>query len=121
MKTTEVLGLALVVMTAVIGCRQKQPEPIPAPKAGLALAAARHFRPAAIAWFQGNLEEAFAPVHGANLRADARLGVRNDGDSDADGRMDPATPGNQPAAHAAEDQPHPPGITQTCPNAREHS
>ena len=45
MKTTGVVALALVVMTtAVIGCKQKQPEPIPAPKAGVALAAIAQFR-----------------------------------------------------------------------------
>jgi hypothetical protein len=59
MKTVGVLFLGLVALTASQGCRQKDPEPIPGPKAR---SAAVHFHPAGIAWFQGSFEEAFAPV-----------------------------------------------------------
>jgi len=56
MRTFWVLTLGLVALTAAVGCKQKQPEPIPGPKAGMAV----HVSAAGIAWFQGSLDEAFA-------------------------------------------------------------
>jgi hypothetical protein len=59
MRTLGAVTLALVALAAVQGCKQKEPEPIPAPKAvihGLI----GHTHSAGIAWFQGSLDEAFA-------------------------------------------------------------
>jgi hypothetical protein len=54
-----VLTLGLVALTVVQGCKRKEPEPIPGPKAGLGMVAFAH-PPPGIAWFQGSLDEAFA-------------------------------------------------------------
>ena len=51
------LGLAALLTTE--GCKQKNPEPIPGPKAPGA-EMGRAVRAAGIAWFQGSLDEAFA-------------------------------------------------------------
>jgi hypothetical protein len=52
-----VLTLGLVALTAVQGCKRKEPQPIPGPKAGSMVF--MHATPG-IAWFQGSLDEAFA-------------------------------------------------------------
>jgi hypothetical protein len=55
MRTLWVLTLGLVALAATQGCKQREPEPIPGPKAvSVAVAHAP-----AIAWFQGGLDEAF--------------------------------------------------------------
>jgi len=46
-----------VALAATQGCKRKEPEPIPGPKA--ASMAVGHARAPGIAWFQGGLEEAF--------------------------------------------------------------
>jgi hypothetical protein len=53
-----VLTLALAALTAAEGCKRNVPEPIPGPKAVPAVVG--HANAAGIAWFQGNLDEAFA-------------------------------------------------------------
>jgi hypothetical protein len=58
MRTIWVLTLGLVALTAVQGCKQKEPEPIPGPKAGAATVPYVHTP--GIAWFQGSFDEAFA-------------------------------------------------------------
>jgi hypothetical protein len=58
MRRLWVLILGLVALTAAEGCKQRQPEPIPGPKAGAGVVG--HTRAAGIAWFQGSLDEAFA-------------------------------------------------------------
>jgi hypothetical protein len=60
MKTVWVLTLGLVSLAAVQGCKQKEPEPIPGPKAGMGMAPLTHTP--GIAWFQGSFDEAFAQV-----------------------------------------------------------
>lgn len=67
MKMLWVLPLGLAALVAVQGCKRKEPEPIPGPKAGLAMAvvyaartASTEARAPGIAWFQGSLDEAFA-------------------------------------------------------------
>jgi hypothetical protein len=54
-----ILTLGLVALTATQGCKQKEPEPIPGPKAG-GPAAPGGVRTPGIAWFQGSFDEAFA-------------------------------------------------------------
>jgi hypothetical protein len=58
MRAYWVAGLGLVALLATQGCKQKNPEPIPGPKAP----GAEVMRPqaAGIAFFQGSLDEAFA-------------------------------------------------------------
>ena len=51
-------GLGLVALLSTEGCKQKDPAPIPAPKAPGAQMGPE--RAAGIAWFQGSLDEAFA-------------------------------------------------------------
>ena len=58
MRRIWVLTLGLVALTAVQGCRQKNPEPIPGPKAGTVTVP--YVRTPGIAWFQGSFDEAFA-------------------------------------------------------------
>ncbi len=58
MKAGWVLTLGLVSLTAVQGCKQKEPEPIPGPKAGATTVPFVHTP--GIAWFQGSFDEAFA-------------------------------------------------------------
>jgi hypothetical protein len=58
MRTLWVLTLGLVALAATQGCKRKEPEPIPGPKAVPAVVG--HVRAAGIAWFQGSLDEAFA-------------------------------------------------------------
>ena len=48
--------VVLVALTAAQGCKQK--EPIPGPKAGVAVAPLTHTP--GIAWFQGSFDEAFS-------------------------------------------------------------
>jgi hypothetical protein len=66
MKMLWVLTLGLATVGAVEGCKRKEPEPIPGPKARLAAAveyshAARaYMHTPGIAWFQGSLDEGFA-------------------------------------------------------------
>ena len=66
MKMLWVLPLGLAALAAIQGCKRKEPEPIPGPKAGLAAAvvyartASTYMRAPEIAWFQGSLDEAFA-------------------------------------------------------------
>jgi hypothetical protein len=57
MRTLWVLTLGLVALAATQGCKRKEPEPIPGPKA--VSMAVHHARAPGIAWFQGGLEEAF--------------------------------------------------------------
>jgi hypothetical protein len=58
MKALWVASLGLVALLTTAGCKQKNPEPIPGPKApGTGMASTRA---AGIAWFQGSLDEAFA-------------------------------------------------------------
>jgi hypothetical protein len=57
MRTLWVLTLGLVALAATQGCKRKEPEPIPGPKA--ASMAVGHARAPGIAWFQGGLDEAF--------------------------------------------------------------
>jgi hypothetical protein len=59
MRTLWVLTLGLVALTAVQGCKQKSPEPIPGPKAAMAMTP---FHTPGIAWFQGSFDEAFARI-----------------------------------------------------------
>jgi hypothetical protein len=55
MRTLWVFTLGLVALAATQGCKRKEPEPIPGPKAvSMAIA-----RAPGIAWFQGGLDEAF--------------------------------------------------------------
>ena len=58
MRTLWVVILGLAALTAMQGCKRKDPQPIPGPKAVHAIAG--HARAAGIAWFQGSLDEAFA-------------------------------------------------------------
>jgi hypothetical protein len=58
MRTIWVLTLGLVALSAAQGCKQKDPEPIPGPKAGMATVPFVHTP--GIAWFQGSFDEAFA-------------------------------------------------------------
>jgi hypothetical protein len=58
MRTLWVLTAGLVALAATQGCKRKEPEPIPGPKAVPAVVG--HARAAGIAWFQGSLDEAFA-------------------------------------------------------------
>jgi hypothetical protein len=57
MRTLWVLTLGLVALAATQGCKRKEPEPIPGPKA--AAVAVGPARAPGIAWFQGGLDEAF--------------------------------------------------------------
>jgi hypothetical protein len=58
MKALWVGSLGLVALLTTAGCKQKDPEPIPGPKAhGVGVSAPQA---AGIAWFQGSLDEAFA-------------------------------------------------------------
>jgi hypothetical protein len=55
MRTLWVLTLGLAALATTQGCKRKEPEPIPGPKAvSMAIA-----RAPGIAWFQGGLDEAF--------------------------------------------------------------
>jgi hypothetical protein len=58
MRAYWVACLGMVALLTTEGCKQKDPEPIPGPKAPGAAASAA--RAAGIAWFQGSLDEAFA-------------------------------------------------------------
>lgn len=58
MRTLWIATVLLVAMTTAQGCKQRQPQPIPGPKASHAVAA--HIRTPGIAWFQGSLDEGFA-------------------------------------------------------------
>jgi hypothetical protein len=58
MRTLWVLTLGLMALAATQGCKRKEPEPIPGPKA--ASMAVGHARAPGIAWFQGGLDEAFS-------------------------------------------------------------
>ena len=58
MRALWVLTLGLVALATTQGCKRKEPEPIPAPKA--ASMAVGHVRAPGIAWFQGGLDEAFS-------------------------------------------------------------
>lgn len=66
MKMLWVLPLGLAALVAIQGCKRKEPEPIPGPKARLAMAVvyaqtvSTSARAPGIAWFQGSLEEGFA-------------------------------------------------------------
>ena len=61
MKALWVASLGLVALLTTAGCKQKNPEPIPGPKApGTGMASTEA---AGIAWFQGSLDEAFARTH----------------------------------------------------------
>ena len=51
-------SLGLVALLATVGCKHKNPEPIPGPKA--LGTEALHSPAAGIAWFQEGLDEAFA-------------------------------------------------------------
>ena len=55
MRTLWVLTLGLVALAATQGCKRREPEPIPGPKA---VSVAVGHAPG-IAWFQGGLDEAF--------------------------------------------------------------
>ena len=57
MRTLWVFTLGLVALAATQGCKRKEPEPIPGPKAGSV--AVGHAIAPGIAWFQGGLDEAF--------------------------------------------------------------
>jgi hypothetical protein len=113
MRPIGVLFWGLLALTVVQGCRHKAPEPIPGPKAGTPMAV--RFRPAGIAWFQGSLEEAFAPAarEGAGLpaygRADVPADVRTDARADA-----------RPEARKipARNQRPGPTVVQVCPTRR---
>jgi hypothetical protein len=58
MRSVWVLALGLVALATTEGCKRKEPEPIPGPKAGSALISYTHTP--GIAWFQGSFDEAFA-------------------------------------------------------------
>ncbi len=61
MRAYWVACLGMVALLTTEGCKQKEPEPIPGPKApGAAAAVGPAVRAAGIAWFQGSLDEAFA-------------------------------------------------------------
>lgn len=112
MRPIGVLFWGLLALTVVQGCRHKAPEPIPGPKAGTPMAA--HFRPAGIAWFQGSLEEAFAPAasDGAGLpdygRADVPANVRADARAQA------------PRPTPVRNQRPGSSVVQVCPTRRLH-
>jgi hypothetical protein len=57
MRRLWVLTLGLAALAATQGCKRKEPEPIPGPKA--VSVAVGHARAPGIAWFQGGLDEAF--------------------------------------------------------------
>ena len=61
MKTLWVVALIAVAALAADGCKSSKPEPIPGPKA--AVAVIKHIRPNGIAWFQGSVEEPFARAY----------------------------------------------------------
>jgi hypothetical protein len=109
MRTIGVVFLELLALTAVQGCRHKAPEPIPGPKAGMSVAA--HFRPAAIAWFQGSLEEAFAPMASESAGLPGYGRAELPADAQADARIE----ARQPKARN-----RPPAATtaQACPTRR---
>jgi hypothetical protein len=58
MRTLWVLALGLIALTSTPGCKRKEPEPIPGPKADSARMPYIHTP--GIAWFQGSFDEAFA-------------------------------------------------------------
>jgi hypothetical protein len=58
MRAYWVASLGLAALLATEGCKQKEPEPIPGPKAPGA--EVLHPQAAGIAWFQEGLDEAFA-------------------------------------------------------------
>jgi hypothetical protein len=58
MKMRWVLTVGLVALATTEGCKRKEPEPIPGPKAA-SVAVHQGLAPG-IAWFQGGLDEAFA-------------------------------------------------------------
>lgn len=58
MRAYWVACLGMVALLSTEGCKQKDPQPIPGPKAPGAASSA--VRAAGIAWFQGSLDEAFA-------------------------------------------------------------
>ena len=70
MRTLWVVTLALVALTAEQGCKRKEPQPIPGPKAGLTVAVRVHTP--GIAWFQGSLDEAFARPQDPKMCAQER-------------------------------------------------
>jgi hypothetical protein len=61
MRTLWVLTLGMVALAATQGCKRKEPEPIPGPKAGAAVM--ERFHTPGIAWFQGSFDEAFAKTN----------------------------------------------------------
>jgi hypothetical protein len=58
MRKLWVLTVGLVALATTQGCKRKEPEPIPGPKAP-SVAVGHRLAPG-IAWFQGGLDEAFA-------------------------------------------------------------
>ncbi len=58
MRALWVVTLVLAVLTVAPGCKHKEPEPIPGPKAGMSSVGT--VRVPGIAWFQGSLDEGFA-------------------------------------------------------------
>ena len=57
MRTLWVLTLGVLALVTAQGCKRKDPEPIPGPKADPV--AVGHALAPGIAWFQGGLDEAF--------------------------------------------------------------
>ncbi|HUI61356.1 MAG TPA: hypothetical protein VLX90_14095 [Steroidobacteraceae bacterium] len=58
MRWAWLVAAACAAVIAVPGCKSRQRDPIPGPQVGVAA----HHHVGGIAWFQGNLEEAFSLV-----------------------------------------------------------
>jgi hypothetical protein len=102
MRTLWVLTLGLVALAATQGCKRKNPEPIPGPKAA-SVAVGGHAVAPGIAWFQGGLDEAFTRT--------ARM-CSNDRRAVAPVAPDPArmpNRANPPPPAACRAEPCPPG------------
>jgi hypothetical protein len=111
MRTIGVLFLGLLALAAAQGCKHKRPEPIPGPKAGTPVA--RQFRPAGIAWFQGSLEEAFAPT----TYEQVEMSAYRRAEEPADVRTEARPEARQPTARI---QPAASTVGQSCPTRRVH-
>jgi hypothetical protein len=100
MRTVWVLTLGLVALVATQGCKRKEPEPIPGPKA--VSMPVDHARAPGIAWFQGGLDEAFTRT--VRICSTERRSVA----PAAPDVVRMRTPANPPPAAACRAQPCPP-------------
>lgn len=72
--TLWVVSLGLVALVTTQGCKRKDPEPIPGPKAAVAAGVGMvgRIRTPGIAWFQGSLDEGFARAEHRKAAASPR-------------------------------------------------